>query len=71
MVFDFIDGRWVSVREVPSECINSAGESITVQGWQTYVLAPKPDGTLVGTYTNRHGVSHRELPRRNPLPTNR
>lgn len=56
MVFDFIDGRWVSVREVPSECINSAGESITVQGWQTYVLAPKPDGTLVGTYTNRSSV---------------
>lgn len=56
MVFDFIDGRWVSVREVPSECVNSRGESITVQGWQTYVLAPRADGTLVGTYTNRSSV---------------
>jgi hypothetical protein len=56
MVFDFMDGRWVSVREVPSECVNSKGESITVQGWQTYVLTPKADGTLVGTYTNRSSV---------------
>jgi serine/threonine-protein kinase len=56
MVFDFIDGRWISVREVPSECVNSKGESITVQGWQTYVLEPRTDGTLVGTYTNRSSV---------------
>jgi len=27
-----------------------------VQGWQTYVLAPEADGTLVGTYTNRSSV---------------
>ncbi|MET4428064.1 hypothetical protein [Mycolicibacterium sp. 624] len=56
MVLDFVGGHWVSVDEVPSECVNSKGESITVQGWQTYVLAPKPDGTLVGTYTNRSSV---------------
>jgi serine/threonine-protein kinase len=55
-VFDFIDGHWVSVREVPSECVNSRGETITVQGWQTYVLAPRSDGVLVGTYTNRSSV---------------
>lgn len=56
MVLDFVGGHWVSVTEVPSECVNSKGESSTVQGWQTYVLAPKPDGTLVGTYTNRSSV---------------
>jgi serine/threonine-protein kinase len=56
MVFDFVDEHWVSVREVPSECVNLKGEPITVSGWQTYVLAPKSDGTLVGTYTNRSSV---------------
>ena len=25
-------------------------------GWQTYVLEPRADGTLVGTYTNRSSV---------------
>ncbi|MCW2558213.1 MAG: hypothetical protein JWP55_2177, partial [Mycobacterium sp.] len=56
MVFDMVDGRWVSVREVPSQCTTPKGEPIDVQGWQTYTLEPRPDGTLVGTYSNRSSV---------------
>jgi hypothetical protein len=56
MVFDVVDGRWVSVREVPSQCMTPEGEPIDVQGWQAYSLEPRPDGTLVGTYTNRSSV---------------
>jgi hypothetical protein len=56
MIFDFVDGRWVSVQEVPSQCMTSAGEPIDVQGWQAYSLEPRADGTLVGTYTNRSSV---------------
>jgi hypothetical protein len=56
MVFDVVDGRWVSVREVPSQCMTREGEPIDVQGWQAYSLEPRPDGTLVGTYTNRSSV---------------
>lgn len=56
MVFDMVDGRWVSVREVPSQCTSPKGEPIDVQGWQTYTLEPRPDGTLAGTYTNRSSV---------------
>lgn len=56
MVFDFIDGRWVSVREVPSQCVTARGQTIDVQGWQAYSLEPRPDGTLVGRYTNRSSV---------------
>jgi hypothetical protein len=56
MVFDFVNDSWVSVREVPSLCENSKGEPINVQGWQAYALKPQPDGTLVGTYTNRSSI---------------
>ena len=56
MVFDTVDGRWVSVREVPSQCTTPKGAPIDVQGWQAYSLEPRPDGTLVGTYTNRSSV---------------
>jgi serine/threonine-protein kinase len=56
MVFDMVDGHWVSVREVPSQCMTPKGEPIDVQGWQTYTLEPRPDGTLVGTYANRSSV---------------
>jgi hypothetical protein len=56
MVFDFVDGRWVSVRESPSQCATAKGDPIDVQGWQAYSLEPRPDGTLVGSYTNRSSV---------------
>jgi hypothetical protein len=56
MVFDYVDGRWISVTEVAAECIGADGKPITVSGWQTYVLEPKDDGTLTGTYTNRSAV---------------
>jgi hypothetical protein len=56
MVFDLVNDSWVSVREVPSLCENSKGEPINVQGWQGYTLKYQPDGTLVGTYTNRSSI---------------
>ncbi|MDT5104761.1 MAG: hypothetical protein QOI25_2274 [Mycobacterium sp.] len=56
MIFDVVDGRWVSVRAVPSQCMTPEGESIDVQGWQAYSLERRPDGTLVGLYTNRSSV---------------
>lgn len=56
MVFDYVDDGWVSVTEVPAECTNSRGETLAVQGWQTYVLRPGADGTFTGTYTNRSSV---------------
>ncbi len=56
MVFDFIDGRWVSVREVPSQCVTARGQTIDVQGWQAYSLEARPDGSMVGRYTNRSSV---------------
>jgi serine/threonine-protein kinase len=56
MVFDFLDQHWVAVREVPSQCTTAKGEPIDVQGWQAYSLKPVPDGTLIGSYTNRSSV---------------
>ena len=56
MVFDNVDGRWVSVRAVPSQCLIPNGQTIDVEGWQAYSLTPRPDGSLVGTYTNRSSV---------------
>ena len=56
MVFDLVDGRWVSTRAVPSQCMTPNGQTIDVEGWQAYTLTPRPDGSLVGTYTNRSSV---------------
>jgi hypothetical protein len=56
MVFDDVDGRWVSVRAVPAQCLTPNGQTMDVEGWQAYSLTPRPDGSLVGTYTNRSSV---------------
>jgi len=56
MVFDFVDGHWVSVTAEPAQCPSATGEPLDVEAWQTFVLDPKPDGALVGTYTNRSSV---------------
>lgn len=56
MVFDYVGGRWTSVTEVPSTCETSKGQSISVSGWQTYVLRPEDDGGLTGSYTNRSSI---------------
>ena len=56
MVFDFIDGRWVSVTAAPAQCPDAAGKPINVDAWQTFTLEPKADGTMAGSYTNRSSV---------------
>jgi hypothetical protein len=56
MVFDYVDGRWVSVAAAPAQCPDATGHPIDVDSWQTFVLEPKPDGTMAGTYTNRSSV---------------
>lgn len=56
MVFDFVDGRWVSVTAAPAQCPDSNGRPVDVEAWQTFVLEPRSDGTLAGTYTNRSSV---------------
>jgi hypothetical protein len=56
MVFDSVDGHWVSVTAAPAQCPDAAGKPIAVDAWQAFTLDPKPDGSLVGTYTNRSSV---------------
>jgi hypothetical protein len=56
MVFDFVDGHWLSVAAAPARCPDSAGHPIDVDAWQAFTLEPKPDGSMVGTYTNRSSV---------------
>jgi hypothetical protein len=56
MVFDFVDGHWVSVTAAPAQCPDAASNPVAVDAWQAFTLDPKPDGSLVGTYTNRSSV---------------
>ncbi len=56
MVFDFVDGRWVSVTASPAQCPDAAGKPIAVDAWQTFTLEPKADGSMTGSYTNRSSV---------------
>ena len=42
--FDFVDGRWIAVREQAEDgCHN-----VTSQLWRQYTLQPQPDGSLTG-----------------------
>ena len=45
---DFLDGKWVMVLAEDSKC-NRGGQPTRVLG--TWVLAPQPDNTLAGTWT--------------------
>jgi hypothetical protein len=56
MVFDFVDGHWISVLAAPAQCPDSAGKPIAVDAWQTVTLEPTSDGTMTGSYTNRSSV---------------
>jgi serine/threonine protein kinase len=50
-IFDFVDGRWVSVTEEPGSnpCTNEAG-----QRWEWTMLEPHPDGSLVGEFSSSY-----------------
>jgi serine/threonine-protein kinase len=50
MVFDYIDGDWLTVREAPDKCKVGDAE-VDVTGWSVISLRPKLDGSLSGEYT--------------------
>lgn len=47
LVFDQIDGRWLSVALGSGEC----GGATAGELWQVFTLQPHPDGALTGDYT--------------------
>lgn len=50
MVFDYIDGDWLSVREAPDKCKVGDAE-VDVTGWTIISLRPRLDGSMSGEYT--------------------
>jgi serine/threonine-protein kinase len=42
--FDFVDGKWIGVREITGDCKMKKDAPL----WMTYSLEPKPDGTIAG-----------------------
>ena len=50
MVFDYIDGDWMSVREAPDKCKVGDAE-VDVTGWSIIALRPRLDGSMSGEYT--------------------
>lgn len=50
MVFDYIDGDWLTVREAPDKCKVGDAE-VDVTGWSIISLRPKLDGSMSGEYT--------------------
>lgn len=50
MVFDYLGGDWLMVREAPDKC--KVGDVETdVQGWTVISLKPQLDGSMTGEYT--------------------
>ncbi len=50
MVFDYVDGDWLSVREAPDKC--KVGDAdVDVTGWSIISLRPRLDGSMSGEYT--------------------
>lgn len=50
MVFDYVDGDWLSVREAPDTC--KVGDAdVAVTGWSIISLRPRLDGSMSGEYT--------------------
>ncbi|MDO0974583.1 hypothetical protein [Mycolicibacterium frederiksbergense] len=50
MVFDYVDGDWLSVREAPDTC--KVGDAdVDVTGWSIISLRPRLDGSMSGEYT--------------------
>ncbi|GAA2538526.1 hypothetical protein [Mycolicibacterium diernhoferi] len=50
MVFDYIDGDWLAVREAPDKCKVGDAE-VDATGWTVISLRPRLDGSLSGEYT--------------------
>lgn len=50
MVFDYVGGDWLLVREAPDKCMTE-GVEVDVQGWTVMSLKPRLDGSLGGEYT--------------------
>lgn len=50
MVFDYIDGDWLAVREAPDKCKVGDAE-VDVTGWSIISLRPRLDGSMSGEYT--------------------
>jgi len=50
MVFDYIDGDWLTVREAPDKCKVGDAE-VDVTGWNIISLRPRLDGSMSGEYT--------------------
>lgn len=50
LVFDYIDGDWLSVREAPDKCKVGDAE-VDVTGWSIIALRPRLDGSMSGEYT--------------------
>ena len=48
VVFDDFGGRWLAVATSPGKC----KEEIDDERWQVISLQPRPDGTMVGEWTN-------------------
>lgn len=54
LIFDYIDGRWVAVETWTGKCRPAeGGDQLDTPNWDSFVLEPKPDGTLSGEYTGR------------------
>jgi hypothetical protein len=50
MVFDYLGGDWLLVREAPDKC--KVGDiEVDVTGWSIITLRPRLDGSLSGEYT--------------------
>lgn len=54
LVLDYVDGRWVAVETWTGKCRPArGGGELDTANWDSFVLEPKPDGTLSGEYTGR------------------
>lgn len=50
LVFDLVDGQWLSVQEHPGVCDRGAEGKFEGSEWSIIALREGPDGTLTGTY---------------------
>ncbi len=54
LVLDYVDGRWIAVETWAGKCKPAdGGDELDTANWDSFVLEPKPDGTLSGEYAGR------------------
>jgi len=54
LVLDYVDGQWIAVETWTGECTPADGSGrLQTANWDSFILDPQPDGTLVGEYTGR------------------